>query len=313
MPREPDYIYYGGAALPAPPFSCNQARFMSLPCAGDRVAIQNFVDRTLNAATSPARYGILSHYVFLAIMAADSAGSTTPPFSTHGTMAETDIGFWIPVTDAQTPDAIFWYPAYLFVDNWMAVVGGREIWGFPKALATIDVAPGDPRDGAIIVSTLAMQTLAPGSRAGMAEIFRLTPGAAAAPARCLAEGESLVAAMAELLADEMFLDLVALMTRLFRSSRFADQGSPMIFLKQVRDVSSVTGAGYRSVITANATLTALLAPPSFKGEHSLTLNDFASQPIAGDLGIPLGEQTLPFAICADLNFTMGLGVPVATG
>jgi hypothetical protein len=310
---EADYIYYGGAALPAPPFTCRQARFMSLPCAGDEGAIQNFIDRTLNAATRPGRYRALSKYVFLAIMATDAAGSATAPFSGYGTMAETDIGFWIPVRDSSITASIFWYPAHLFVDNWLAVVGGREIWGFPKALAQIETSPGDPRDGSIAVTTLAVKRLAPDARAAMAEIFRLTPGAPAHPTRAVTGGEGLIGALAGLLGRELWQGLTDLMGLLSRSSRFAGEGSPMIFLKQIRDAGSTTAAAYRSVVTANATVTALVGSPWLKGEHGLTLNDFASQPIAADLGLAIGEQALPFAFCADVDFTMGLAVPVAPG
>jgi hypothetical protein len=308
-----EYIYYGGAALPAPPFTCSEARFMSLPCAGDREAIQDFIERTLNAATRPGRYRALSKYVFLAIAAADVAGSATAPFSGYGTMAETDVGFWIPVTDSSIPASVFWYPAYLFVDNWLAVVGGREIWGFPKALAAIEVEAGDPRDGVIAVSTLAMKKLEPDARAAMAEIFRLAPGPPAHPAREVRSGEGLIGALADLLGRQTLHGLTDLMTQLFGGSRFAGNGWPMIFLKQVRDATSTTAASHRSVITANAAVTVLRAGPSLRGEHCLTLNDFASQPIAADLGLLIGEQSLPFAFCADIDFTMGLAVPVQPG
>jgi hypothetical protein len=87
----------------------------------------------------------------------------------------------------------------------------------------------------------------------------------------------------------------------------------MIFLKQFRDASSTTAAGYRSVVVADSTVTALLGTPSVKGAHCLTLNDFASQPIAADLGLAIGDQTLPFALCAELDFTVGLGVAVPPG
>jgi hypothetical protein len=308
-PPEADYIYYGGATLPPPPYSCNQTRFMSLPCAGDQDKIQKFVERTLNAASSPGRYSAISSYVFLAIVATGASGSAVPPFSDYGTMSETDIGFWIPVTDAQDPLSLLWYPAYLFVDNWLAVIGGRELWGFPKAWADVKASPGDPRDGIISVSTLAMKALEPSARAEMSEIFRLAPGPAPRSTRSMIAGAGLIAALADLLDRALFLELIQLMERLSENSRFTG-GSPMIFLKQIRDAASMTGAAYQAVITANATMTALLGPPSLKGEHCLTLNDFASQPIAADLGLAIGDQTLPFAICADIDFTMGLARPV---
>jgi Acetoacetate decarboxylase (ADC) len=311
-PSQADYIYYGGAALPPPPYTCNQTRFMALPCAGDRDRIQKFIERTLNAASSPGRYSTISSYVFLAIVATEASGSATPPFSGYGIMSETDIGFWIPVTDKLDPFSILWYPAYLFVDNWMAVIGGREIWGFPKAWADIKASPRDPRDGIISVSTLALKTLEPNARAEMAEIFRLAPGVAPPPTRNTIAGAGLIAALTDLLDRALFLELIQLMKQLSENSRFT-AGSPMIFLKQIRDAASTTAAAYRAVITANATMTALLGPPSLKGEHCLTLNDFASQPIAADLGLAIGDQTLPFAICADIDFTMELARPVRAG
>jgi hypothetical protein len=194
----------------------------------------------------------------------------------------------------------------------LAVIGGRELRGFPKALADVKASPGDPRDGIISVSTLALKTLEPDTRAEMSEIFRLAPGPAPSPTRNTIAGAGLIAALIELLDRALFVELIELMKRLSEISRFTD-GSPMIFLKQIRDAASMTGAAYQAVITANATMTALLGPPSLKGEHCLTLNDFASQPIAADLGLAIGDQTLPFAICADIDFTMGLAQPVSAG
>lgn len=313
---QPDYIFWGGSGVPAPPYPIGGAQLASFACQGNEAAIQDLIERTLNAATSPGRFlTLLGPGVLLAALAADRVGSATPPFSGWGTSSETDIGFWLLVTDTAAPLSAYWFPVYLYVDNWVALVGGREVWGFPKALATIE-APGGILGGPIHVSTLALQTYAPGSHAAVGEIFAITPEPSAAVEAPRAGG-SIHRMMLERIEDPALpvwaVPALASLAAAFDptpAAAAAPRGA-MIFLKQVRDVASPAAASLRSVAAARATLS---GPPQgvgwLSGGYRLSLADYASQPIAGDLGLALGDQPLYPLVWAKMDFTMELGAPV---
>lgn len=313
---EPDYIFWGGAGVPAPPYACDGAQFASFVCQGDEAAIQGLIERTLNAATKPGRFQtLLGPGVLLAALTADRVGSLTPPFSGWGTMNETDIGFWLLVTDTTVSLSAYWFPAYLFVDTWVALIGGREVWGFPKALATVE-APGGVLGGPISVSTLALRTYAPGSRAAMGEIFAITPEPSAAVEAPRA-GDSVHRMMLERIEDPALpvwaAPALASLAAVFDPAVAAapTPRGAMLFLKQVRDAASPTAASVRSVVAAKASLS---GPPQgfgiLSGGYRLSLADYASQPIAGDLGLTLGDQPLHPLVWAKMDFTMELGAPV---
>lgn len=316
---EPDYIFWGGAGVQAPPYPATGAQLASFACQGDEAAIHGLIERTLNAATSPGRFQtLLGPGVLLAALTADAIGSSTPPFSHWGTISETDVGFWLLVTDTTVPLSAYWFPIYLYVDNWIALAGGREVWGFPKALATI-AAPEGVIGGPISVSTLALQTYAPGSRAAMAEIFSLTPEAPIEMRVSRAGG--LHGMMLERAADPAMpgwagLLLSRLAAAFAPAPPFAAEAASrgwMIFLKQLRDVSSPAAASYRSVVVAEAALSGL--PQGFgllSGGCRLSLADYASQPIASDLGLALGDQPIYPLVWAKMDFTMNLGAPVTS-
>ena len=313
---EPDYIFFGGAGVEAPPYLASGAQLASFACEGDEAAIQDLIERTLNAATSPGRFQtLLGPGVLLAALTADAIGSTTPPFSGWGTISETDVGFWLLVTDTTIPLSYYWFPVYLYVDNWIALVGGREVWGFPKVLATI-AAPDGVSGGPIGVTALALKTLDPGTKAAPGEIFSITPEAPAQAAKTHAGGAGLVGLLLERAADPALPGwtgpLLASLAAAFDpiASGSASQGA-MIFLKQFRDMSSPTAASYRSVVTAKAVVSGLPRGFGFlTGGYTLSLADYASQPIAADLGLPLGGQPLFPLIWAEMDFVMELGAPV---
>jgi hypothetical protein len=299
----PDYIFFGGSSIPPPPFTCAQVQFFSLFFAGDLAAMQNLVDRTLNAATSPQRYCTILDVVFFGVMASQMVGSATPPYNGYGTMAENDVGFWILVQDTRT-GAYYMFAPYLYVDNTAAVIGGREVWGFQKIPADMQIMPADPSQAVITVSTLAVPQFAPNARFATAEIFRLTPGANATKTQ-VRNGEKLATALRRPQRPALSDDSFQLMQTLLENAS-GPFLAPMIFLKQLRDAASISATCYQSVIIANATTTTLRRQGVLAGDYPLKLADYASQPIAGDLGLTLGDQTSNSGIWFDLDFTMEL-------
>lgn len=292
------YVFYGGAMLPPPPYTCNDTRFVAHVFKGDRQAQQRFVDATLNAASSPGRYRVLTDFVFLLGIASARVGSAVPPYSVQGTLAEADIGFWIAVGDTEAGNAVLLQPAYCFVDNWFALAGGREIWGFPKALGVVSIGDGRLQDAPIAVSSLVIERFAPHATAALRQIFELRPPAEA-DADAARQHPTLLAALAEYLVEavewgELLIDLV-------RRYTLSNAGA-MVLLKQFPCAGASSGADYAAVVQCTAPITALRGFGRVKGGYELTLAAFDSHPIARDSGLPDGPQTSLVGFWADLDF-----------
>jgi hypothetical protein len=69
----------------------------------------------------------------------------------QGWQAEDDLGFLVPVvvTTGHLPEFAALVP-YIFVDNWVGMITGREVFGFPKQMATFGAVSGDLSVDAIV-------------------------------------------------------------------------------------------------------------------------------------------------------------------
>ncbi|KPV95644.1 hypothetical protein AN214_02212 [Pseudoalteromonas sp. P1-9] len=140
-PLQPNFIQFPGNVIAEPPcrmLNANQYGFFVKGCSEK---IQTYIDTTLNAVKSDEfRFKALSAYTLLTFTDIENIASKVPPFSEQGWMQETDIIFWLPVAKMvnkrgkEKVDHIYWYPAFITVNNIYALINGRETWGYNKYL-----------------------------------------------------------------------------------------------------------------------------------------------------------------------------------
>ncbi len=315
------YLNYSGwVTLPRPPFNCLGAEFYAFGFPGNLSALQSYLDKTYNAIAGRKRFQPLIDLVFFACVKNTAIVATTPPFSEQGGTPEIDVGFWIlagSFKDGETwpqawPTEIAWIPAYLFVDNGLAVSVGREIMGYPKYFANIAMAAGSPSHGPFVASALLTRTFAPSAIASQQQFLSLhgtnvvatggngptAPSSADAFARLSTHGRpDLLQALAKGPHGSIFLPALNVPV-------------PVWYLKQSRSADGSDVAIYQQILEGPLTLTTLRGVQFLSGRWTLDLGAFDSLPFISDLGLGAtsgGKLTLTtdFGVWASCDYTSG--------
>ena len=137
MDSRPDFIHPGGSPLMHPTLKLNRSEMYGFFVRGDLARLQATVDQTLTAVAAPAmRFVVLSPYVMLTFTRVQQAHSDWPADRAKGWGEETDIVTWVMVgrveRDATRVSEVFLYPCHIWVDDCMALINGRELFGYPK-------------------------------------------------------------------------------------------------------------------------------------------------------------------------------------
>jgi uncharacterized protein with NAD-binding domain and iron-sulfur cluster len=173
---------------------------------------------------------------------------------------------------------------YLIVDNSVALMTGREEYGYFKQYGWVDL-PGDSKDAAFSVDVFGCKDYAPDALWSRQPLVRLGQTASAAPSPPAAV--DLQKAAGQLL-EAMFTDIRA-GSQIFtdKQSHFCDFLSgkmSQIFLKQFRDIADGTRACYQAIALADYKM---LKINSVLPERSygLQITKLDSSPLARDLGL----------------------------
>jgi len=214
-----------------------------------------------------------------------SVGITAAPFAKVPTR---DFGIWLPAVAGKTvgasflPDRVVTYTPYLWADNGWAMIGGREVFGFPKQLGTTMTMPGDPSEpAAFALETMVLPVVQ--STAEIRELFRVhrtDAPTAGAPLREFQSGADLARALAEwatpLSTTAALLSDLSAMT--------------MVFLKQLPDPSGTTNACYRALVEAPVELRdPRISGGPLAGTYDVQLRRYASHDIARRLGLRIAS------------------------
>lgn len=137
----PPFIQFPGSVIAQPPCRMLNANMYGFFVKGELQKIQRYIDTTLNCiANSDFRFKALSQYTLLTFTDIENIASKIPKFRDQGWMQETDIIIWLPIAkmvqrdDDEKVDHIYWYPAFITVNNIYALINGRETWGYNKYL-----------------------------------------------------------------------------------------------------------------------------------------------------------------------------------
>lgn len=317
-PRElPPYVEYGGRATAPSPFACEGGEMRSLLLEGNAAAIAALVDRLFNVpAGTGIEYRSLGSHVMMMMGNFKRIRSLTQPFDRWGAVHETQASMWIPVLAGQDFGGIFvaerllMAVPYVFVDNPMSYLGGREDYGYAKVLArfdpelglgdhvTLEAFGGDfgRMEGAdwrtLIELTSGGARRTPGERprhTGTMPLVELLLG----NGTTVKEGEDLV------MADIQFTS--SLIDDLFAGRM------TQIFLKQFRDIADGTRACYQAVVEAPIQIKRV--------EYSLTERDWSfvlhpldSHPIHQELGVT--SQPATIALDMEIDFILENGYEI---
>jgi hypothetical protein len=293
-------------------FSGRGVSALCLLLRGDQQALQRHYDRTFNEPTNRRVHLRADNaYVLLTLSTTQRLFGQDHAYPDIG--AETELALMTFATDAATDRLVLTVP-YLFVDNPLALVQGREVFGYPKELGGFSppvLAPDhDPaRASSVRLVVRAVEAFGPDARFRPLPLLVLTRAEAAEPAlvRAMADLGAALArppddarALGGFLHDR--LEDAALVRR--GLELLATRTVTVLSLKQFHDVSTSELACYQSVVASELRLTALGGFRHLDSHFDVTLNELASHPIGRDLGLEeTTHSALSFAMEYDFDVT----------
>ncbi len=296
----PAFIPRDGQLLATPPIKMETTLYMFVLDA-DWDKLNALCDRYLNLG-GPTIYRPLLPSVMLYC----SYARSSPTIDPIGWCPEKDFGFWVPVVAGHyegplyIPDRLLVFTPYLWVDSGVAMVGGREVYGFPKALGTLTMPATTADPAAFTVDTQVIPREGPNAEVvvkRLLEVGKLDGGLWDELKTLWQSGESIIGAIEELivrlLSGQAKLP-VPNPVMLINLLRNLGKQLPMVFLKQFPAIEAATAAGgkacYQAIIEAPISVTSGVTGGFLGGEYGITINAFDSHQIVENLGLRPAEQ-----------------------
>lgn len=309
--QNPPFLYPPGSPLMHPPLALEAARMYGFWITGTAEALQDSIDATLNAAASDRmRFHVLTRHVLLTFTAIEHAFSRFPQDRAKGWGEETDIVAWVLVARVDqgslVPSGFYACPLHIWVDDCMALINGRELFGYPKYECDHSMpAAGEPAQR-FSLGAKGFQPYAPDSKLAMHPLLEVTTASTEASPRKLSDFDALEKALLagiEKLEDSWEVEQQWL-TNLRDSFRFPPLNQ--VFLKQFPDAAGER-AVYQAVVAAPADVQEIRKIEMLGGSYELDLYPFASFPLDQTLGWKLGRQTAHLGFHLDFDFVVQPG------
>jgi hypothetical protein len=299
----PNYVEYGPRETAPPPFSSPGGNFLGLLLKGDATAIEKLCDRVLNepfeTATrkglglpaSPFTYKPFCEAVFL--FAGRWEGLVSTPLLNRGSANEDEVSLWVPLKKfgpGGVEQGVCVMVPYLFVNNPMSVLNGREDYGFQKSYGELQPSPlpgkTSPPPASVAVKAFGGVFDAKNT-AGWVPVLRVDPVAATRPQPAAAA------------ADCTFPATVL--------GKILCEGVNQVFLKQFRDAKEAGKACFQQLVEAPVRFdqphVKLLKPGEWRVEIQTPSN--SSHPITEDLGLQTTVTPYAFELQSGLKLEPG--------
>jgi hypothetical protein len=277
----PTYTPLPGDIVGAPPYIATGCLMQGLFLKGDKGAQQAFCDLALNGPAGGAlTFQAESDLVLMTAIYADAMASETPPDSTKGKMQEWDVAFWTAVRGGRPGDEadwpLYWLPSFMFVDSAEAAASGREVYGYPKTVATFADRGQPPHDPTVTLIVENFRTFSPDARPVTAPLVTVTTDAPGAEAPGLLESIKTAA--------ELFSDVVMTHSG-FHLPPWPGLGMPQILLRQARDGVFLGEASLQEILVATPEPTSIRDVGLLHAPAVVEITPSASHPIMETLGL----------------------------
>lgn len=311
----PPFLYPPGSPLMHPPLALRQSRMYGFWVAGDLGALQAGIDGTLNAvAGSRMRFEVVTHYVLLTFTAVGHAFSTWPADRAKGWGRETDIVTWVLVARIDDgdvlPSGFYACPLHIWVDDCMALINGRELFGYPKYECAYTMPePGQPATR-FRLAARGFQPFSPDTELAMHPLLDVERHGTGVQGGVFDEVGTWRAEWLRRVDAEGDFWRAPDDWRAAFERDFTFPAVQQIFLKQFPDASGEY-AVYQAVVAAPASVQAIRGIELLGGDWRLGLRPFDSFPLDRSLGWKLGAQAAHVGFHLDFDFEVGCGEVLA--
>jgi hypothetical protein len=308
----PLFSRFPGNVIAKPPCRMTNANMYGFFVKGDTSTIQTYLDETLNSVSdgadndgqdSSANYKCLSPYVLLTFTDIQNIASLAPGFAEQGSMQETDIIIWLPVAKMLKGkvDHVYWYPAFICVNNIYALINGINTWGYNKYLCEYTMPDLGAEPDKFSITVDAFQPFTPETKMAdhlLMEVKKVSDG----PSNKVTGFVELVKEAFTLLSSEKSffnMDIHALKQLL---DGFKDPQMDQILFKQFPDGEGVN-AVYQGVMHSPSIIKKVHSAQIYGHKYDVTLHQVDTFRLDKAFGIPLGTQRalLPFNVVMDFD------------
>ena len=296
------YKHFLSNPIAKPPCRMHNANMYGFFAEIESNKAQKYIDSTLNIGEEGNIYfKILGEFALITFTDIEKIASMTPPFDQHGWMQETDIIIWLPVAKVEDEDItyLYWYPAFICVNNIYALINGRETWGYNKYLCDYTMPSCVSELSNFSISLECFEHFSPESKLQMHELFSITINSKHQDSDFLSIIDNFGDQVANLFSRK-HLDIdFSLLKQLL--SGFVNPQMDQILLKQFPDGSG-DSAVYQSVMHSPSMIKKIHSFKFLKPEFTLHLNKLDSFPLADMFGLKLGSQALHLPFYVQMDF-----------
>jgi len=310
---QPPYIYRGGSMMMHPPFEQQDSLLFGFFVKGDMAKLQALCDQQLNAvAQGKYRFEPLMNYVLLTFTLINKDYSLYPEDQAKGWGREYDTSFWVPVgqyawqNGKKVLEKIHWIMPYIWVDQPMTILNGREIFGYPKYLGAFQMPDCPAQANFFSLDVNAFKTYSPDTECATHRLLDVKRTCGTEPLSNDAHwkdfagfAKGVFEAMCKV--GDFMLTSPELDAQLLQD--LLSPQLPQLFLKQFPDGSG-TKAVYQALTTSAAKINGFHGAAPLLADYEFTLQAYASEPIAQDLGVQLGAQDVAFAFWVNFDFSI---------
>lgn len=313
MADYPPYVPNRGGDPTWQPFACDHTQMYGFFIPADGAAIQDTVDRCLNAPTRGASdYRALSSHVLVTFAETKYLTPTTQP--AQGWCPERSASIWIFAAACKrelgvdVAERLVSFPLCVFVDIDWSLVMGREIYGFPKQMGPITLPEWKGPIGRMTATTTVLPVFrsTEKSRPDVVLAVGRTADSAEPPTTWSTledAGRFVTTRFHE--GAHVVIPGVRFFEDLFRLAW--EHEVPCVFLKQFRDVADGTRACYQAITEAPMRVTQFHEGGLLHGAFEVTVSGYASCPIQQNLGLSTATVPVTAAFYIDFDFNSESG------
>ena len=298
------YVDYGGTQMLNPPYVAENVQFYAFVVPADMRALQKLLDDRLNLPSGGTEhFEPAGPFVIFAFNKLGKMHSQNPPDSDKGWFSEQECAIWMRVVDRKR-ERNLWFHPYMFVDDSYALVLGREVYGFPKAIGWFQIPDQPEHACSLTLETLVLEEFSPDTCGKRMNLIRATKTSSSEGLLEIVETASRFAK--EILGGLDRQDGLGEWELVLSSlSDLVERKEPMVFLKQFPTPEMPGTACYQAIVEINTQATALRGVSLVPGKWRIDIQAADSHPIARDLGLP--GNSVPSALQMWVSFDMVVG------
>lgn len=315
-----EFINQAGWQIYNPPFQLDQTTCFGYFVSADRSALQRSVDQTLNAGLpEDICYKVLSGQVLAAMVDIGHLSCVNPPQNTQGWLHESDFAFFAVLARLERvagiwlPRRLVLFPVFLMVDNPLAVMVGRELFGYPKSMADITI-PAIGSNDPLSISTLVLESFSRNTPLTNVEVIRVECDSTATPAHVNppptewnSASDWLRGLFEHAFAGAEDLVIEGLETVVKWIDHLHEPAVTLVFRKQFPDAIDPLQACYAAIVEAPLKVTGFTHGGLLHGKRTLHITPCDSLPIASFLGLPSPRCDVELAFYSQAEFLVELG------